>query len=215
MSICILGFVFSLRTPLVFFLNQQSFVLCPRFPQFQHSTESLFLSLLLSLSCPCCSCCPCFPLPLPFPCFACPCLCQMHQCPLLLGVMDLSVSRFVLRDLYTHSMFWFLLSRHHTKSISHGSLHVFSRVHLATKLQGNSCEYLPQYCVHFLEHLVGYSSVSRDLPSSRWHPSTQAISFASATESPSRDFVLVPLCTDSTFRAACANSRSHGHLLLT
>ena len=51
-------------------------------------------------------------------------------------------------------------------------------------------------------------------PSSRWHPSTQAISFASATESPSRDFVLVPLCTDSTFRAACAKSRNNGKFLL-
>ena len=82
-------------------------------------------------------------------------------------------------------------------SISHGSTVRVSRDHLATKLQGNSCECLPQDCVHLLEHLVGYNSVSRDLPSSRWHPSTQAISFALATESPSRDFVLVPLWMDS------------------
>ena len=37
----------------------------------------------------------------------------------------------------------------------------------------------------------------------------------SATESPSTDFVLVPLCTGSTFHAACAISGSHDHLLLT
>ena len=73
----------------------------------------------------------------------------------------------------------------------------------------------PQDCARFLEHLVDHSSVSRDLPSFRWHPSTQAASLAMATESPSRNFALVPLCTGPTFCATCASSRRHGHLLLT
>ena len=73
----------------------------------------------------------------------------------------------------------------------------------------------PQDCARFLGHLVDHNSVSRDLPSFRWHPSTQAASLAMATKYPSRDFVLVPLCTGPTFCATCASSRSHGHLLLT
>ena len=150
---------------------------------------------------------PCLPLSLP-----------THQCPLgrlLLGVTNLSVSRFVLRGLYTHSMCLFLLSRHHTNSVSHGSTANVSRDHPATRLQGNSCGRLPQDCARFLGHLVDHSSISRDLPSFRWHPSTQAASHAMATKSPSRDFVLVPLCAGPTFCATCASSRSHGHLLLT
>ena len=103
-------------------------------------------------SCPCSCPCPVRAVLTVLACLClCPCLCQMRQCPwdrLLLGVMNLPVSRFVhLRDLYTHSMFWFLLSRHHTKSISHDSTVRVSRDHPATKLQGNSCECLPQECV--------------------------------------------------------------------
>ena len=44
-----------------------------------------------------------------------------------------------------------------------------SRDHPATRLQVNSCECIQQECVHFPGRLVGYSTVSRDLPSSQWH----------------------------------------------
>ena len=155
------------------------------------------------------------------PCRAClcfVCLCQTHRCPsghLLLGVTDLSVSCFEhVRGLYTRSMFCFLLSRHHTNSVSHGSTAHVSRDHPATGLQVNSCECRPQECGFFLGHLADNSGVSRDLPSFRWHPSTQAALLAMATKSPSRDFVLVPVCTDHTFCATCVSSRSHDHLLL-
>ena len=69
---------------------------------FHSSTFNRILVLVLALVLGPVQCCPCFPLPcacamLAFALF-CPCLCQMHQCPLgrlLLDVMDLSVSRFV------------------------------------------------------------------------------------------------------------------------
>ena len=200
MSICILGFVFALRTTFVGVLLAPTVLrvvsALSSVPTFNRilvlvlalvlvlSVLSLLslLSLLPFAFCPCRACL----------CFVCPCLCRMHQCPLsrlLLGVMNLSVSRFVqFRDLYTHSMFLFLLSRHRTKSISHGSTVRVSRDHLATKLQGNSCESLPQECVRFLGHLNDHSIVSRDLPPSRWRTSVQATLVAVATESPSRDF---------------------------
>ena len=217
----LLDLCFPFEPPfLVFFLLQQSFEQCPRFPQFQHPTESLFLSLLLSLSCPCCPCSLCFPLLLPCRaclCLVCLCLCQTHRCPsghLLLGVTGLSASCFEhLRGLYTHSMLWSLFPAHNTNSVSHGTAHV-SRYHPATQLQVNSCGCPPQECARFLGRLVDNRSVSRDLPSFRWHPSTQAASFAMATKSASRDFVLVPLCAGPTFCATCASSRSQGHLLL-
>ena len=107
-----------------------------------------------------------------------------------------------LLDLFTHSMFcFFFFSKHHAKSILHGSTVRVSRDHLQQSFKGTNSNVF-QNCVHFLEHLIGYNSVSRDFPSCRWCTSVQAISFASATESPSRDFVLVPLCMGSTFRAA-------------
>ena len=112
MSICILGFVFSLRS--IFF----GVLLAPTVFRVVSalSTVSTFnripvlvlalvlvLSVLSLLSLPSLCVCPCRACL----CFVCPCLCQMHQCSLgrlLLGVMNLSVSRFVyFRDIYTHS----------------------------------------------------------------------------------------------------------------
>ena len=65
-----------------------------------------------------------------------------------------------------------LLSGDCTNSISHDQPAHISRDHPATRLQVNSCECLQQECVHFPGRLVDNSTVSRDLPSSRWHPST-------------------------------------------
>ena len=121
-------------------------------------------------------------------CFVCPCLCTMHPCPFgssLPGSDGPFCLRFVLRDLYTHNMF----------CLSQDTIRSQSRT-------------VPLYV--FLETIWKQSFKT----SSRWHPSTQAISFASATESPSRSFVLF-FFTDSTFRAVSANSRSHGHLFPT
>ena len=112
MSICILGFVFSLRTtfdvllePTVFRVVATSSTV-PIFNQVLVLVLALVpvlsvLSLLSLLS---------FAFALSVLAFALLALAfaKWDQCPLcrlLLGVMDLSVSRFVLRDLYTHSMF--------------------------------------------------------------------------------------------------------------
>ena len=208
-SICIHGFVFSLRTTFVGVLLEptvfrvvSTFSTIPTFNRLLALVLVLVLVLVLSV--------------LVFALFV---LCQMHLCPLgrlLLGVMSLSVSCFVhLRDLHSQYVFEFFSQntiRNQSRTIQ---LYVFLEIIWQQSLQGNSCECLPQENVHFLGHLVGYWSVSRDLRSSRWRTSVQATLLASATESPSRDFVLVPLCTGSTFRAACANSRSLGHLLMT
>ena len=73
------------------------------------------------------------------------------------------------------------------------------RDHPASTLHVNSCRCPPQECARILGNLVDQSSVSRDLPSFRWRPSTQATSLAMATKSPSQDLALVTLFTGHTF----------------
>ena len=99
MSICILGFVFSLRSTFVCVL------LAPTIFRVVVLALVLVLSVLSLLSLLTFA----FALAvLAFALFALA-FCQMHRCPLgrlLLRVMNISVSRFVhLRDFYTHSMF--------------------------------------------------------------------------------------------------------------
>ena len=99
MSICIHGFVFSFRTtfgvllaPTVFRVVS-TFSTIPTFNRILALVLALVLSVLSLLAFA-------FALATLASCLVCPCLCQMRQCPLgrlLLGVMDLSVSRFVLR----------------------------------------------------------------------------------------------------------------------
>ena len=133
----------------MFFLLQQSFEWCPRFstiPTFNRILV-LVLALVLVLSvlsllsfalCPYRACL----------CFVCPCLCQMHQCPLgrlLLGVMNLFC--FVFRAFCVTSTLTVCFDFFSQDTIRSQSTVRVCRDHLATMLQGNSCECLPQECV--------------------------------------------------------------------
>ena len=113
----------------------------------------------------------------------------------------------------------FLLTRQHTTPISHDSTAHVSRRLPATKLPVNSYKCRPQVCVGCLWHLVCRSTVSRDLPSFRWHSSTQVTSLAVVTKphllcnlrqlskprSPPADVTTSKLCpsvrVDSTLKA--------------
>ena len=100
MSICILGFVFSLRTTFGVLLEPTVFRVVSTFSTISTFNRVLVLvlalvpvlSLLSLLS---------FAFALSVLCFA---LLALAFAKCQLG-LDLSVSRFVLRDLYTHSMF--------------------------------------------------------------------------------------------------------------
>ena len=185
---CIPGFVLSFRTTCGVLLAPTVFRVVSalsRIPTFNR-----ILVLVLVLTPDCCPCCPCFPLPLPLPCLPLPCLPLPLPNALMSvgssppGVTNLSVSRFVLRGLHTHSMFD-LFSQDTIRNQSRMvQLHMLLEIIWQQSFKGT----------HAIDKTV-HVSLGISCPSFRWHPSTQAASLAMATKSPSRDFVLVPLCT--------------------
>ena len=140
--------------------------------------------------------CPCFPLPLPLPCLPLLCL------PVPWPNVPLHSQYVLISSLKTP--YEVNLARFNCTCFSRSSGNKASR-ELMRMSSARLCAF-PWAPRRLQKRLTRFSIFSM---------APQAISFASATESPSRDFVLVPLCTDSTFRTTCANSRSHGHLLLT
>ena len=74
------------------------------------------------------------------------------------------------------------------------------------------CECLPQECVRFLGHLVGYCRrLTRSSTFAMAHISSGNFARVGRQNLPQETLCSRPLCTGSTFRAACASSRSHGH----
>ena len=202
---------FSFEPPLLlFFLLQQSFARCPRSPQFQHSIESLFLPVLVVLASLCFCPCRAALFALPFAKRT-----DVHQVvsswisrAFLLCVPNIRVDSAltVCFDLYSQDAV-----RIQSRTVQ---LHMLFEIIRHQKLHVNSCRCPPQECARILGNLVDQSSVSRDLPSFRWRPSTLATSLAMATKSPSQDLALVPRFAGHTFFATFASYRSHGHLLL-
>ena len=103
----------------------------------------------------------------------------LHLCRLQYLVTNLSVSRFVhLRGFSTHIMF--LISSLMTLcefSLARFNCTCFLEIIWQQSFKGTHADVLRK-----TQHLVDHSSVSRDLPSFRWHPSTQAASLAMATK---------------------------------
>ena len=144
MNICTLGFLFILRTTIVGVLHEptnfQVVSAHSTFPKFNRILVLVFaLVLVLSVL----SLLSFHPLLLPLPCL--PLLClplhfATHQCPFghfLLGVMNLPVSRNCLTSSLT-VCFVFFFSKHHAKSILHGSTVRVSRDHLQQSFKGTN-----------------------------------------------------------------------------